>query len=112
LGIIGIHRSSDVAWCLALEDGPGAVLGRWLTLEDPRGESIELRCGSHYRRLPQEAWSDWELPIPRAGEVVILPSPRLRALPSLVPGSDFSITTAFDTLILKLGNEIPHQTVQ
>jgi hypothetical protein len=52
------------------------------------------------------------MPSLRAAEVVLLPAPRLRPLPGLVPGSDFMISAPFDLLQLKLGQDIPHHTVQ
>lgn len=112
LALVGIYRSAEPAWCLALEDAQGAVLGTWLVMEDPREGMLELRCGTHHRRLPLDAWSDWELPVPRAAEVLVLPSPRVRTLPGLIPGADFTLAAPFDALCLKLGAEIPHQTVQ
>ncbi len=112
LAMVGIHRSAEPGWCIALEDGFGAVLGTWMTLEDPREGVGEMRSGSHHRRLPLDAWAGWDLPAPRAAEVVLLPAPRLRAIPGLVPGSDLTVFTPFDAMTLKMGTEIPHLTVQ
>lgn len=112
LAIIGIHRCAEPAWCIALENAQGAIFGTWMVLEDPREGTCELRCGTHYRRLPLDTWTGLDLPMPRAAEAVLLPPPRVRAIPGLVPGCDFSLSAPFDDLILKLGTEIPHQTVQ
>lgn len=113
LAMVGLHRGAGVAgWCLALENVTGAVLGGWLVLSYPQEGSIELRCGSHHRRIPLDTWNGLAVPEPRAAEVVILPAPKLRPIPELVSGSDFSIVAPFDTLSLRLGPDIPHLTVQ
>jgi len=113
LAAVGLHRGGGIAgWCLALEDGVGAVLGGWMVLGYPGEGTLELRCGSHHRRVPLDTWDGLEVPGMRAGEVVILPAPKLRPIPGLVPGSDFSVTAPFETLVLRLGTDIPHLTVQ
>ncbi|HWQ08761.1 MAG TPA: hypothetical protein VN436_06635 [Holophaga sp.] len=113
LAAIGLHRGgAATGWCLALENGPGAVLGGWMVFEQPDEEALQLSCGAHHRRVPMDAWAGLELPALRPAEVVLLPAPRLRPLPGLVPGSDFSVATGFETLGLKLGADIPHATVQ
>jgi hypothetical protein len=113
LAVVGLHRGAGVAgWCLALEDGVGAVLGGWLLLDYPQEGAIELRCGTHHRCIPMDTWAGLEVPALRAAEVVILLAPRLRPIPGLVSGSDFTLVAPFDSLSLKLGSEIPHLTVQ
>lgn len=113
LAAVGLHRGGGHAgWCLALEDGAGAVLGAWMVLGFPEEGALELRCGSHHRRVPLDTWSGLEIPGLRAGEVVVLPAPRQRLLPGLVPGSDFTVSAPFEALSLKLGPDIPHLTVQ
>ena len=113
LAAVGLHRGAGVAgWCLALEDGAGAVLGAWMVLEYPQEGFLELRAGSHHRRVPMETWAGLEVPGLRAAEVVLLPAPKLRAIPDLVSGSDFSLLAPFETLPLRLGTDIPHLTVQ
>ncbi len=113
LAAVGLHRGAGVAgWCLALEDRAGAVLGGWMVLDYPQEGFLELRVGSHHRRAPMDTWTGIEVPGLRPAEVVLLPAPRLRAIPELVPGSDFSLTASFETLTLRLGAEVPHSTVQ
>ena len=113
LAVIGLHKTSNiVGWCLALEDASGAVLGAWMVMDDPREGFIELRCGAHHRQVPLDVWEGLEMPAPRAAEVVILPAPRSRPIPGLVSGSNFSVSSPFDTLQLRLGSDIPHLTVQ
>jgi hypothetical protein len=113
LAVIGLHRSAGIlGWCLALEDASGAVLGGWMVLEYPGEGSMELRCGSHHRRVPFDTWAGLDVPSPRAAEVILLPAPRLRPIPELVPGCDFSVAAPFDVLHLKLGQDVPHHTVQ
>ena len=80
---------------------------------DPPGEGVlELGCGAHRRRVPLDTWEGLEVPRLRPGEAVLLPAPRLKPLPELVPGSDFTVTAPFEVLRLKLGADIPHVTVQ
>ena len=43
---------------------------------------------------------------------MILPAPRLRPIPGLVAGSEFSITAPFDTLSLRLRPEATNLTIQ
>jgi hypothetical protein len=113
LALIGLHRSGGASgWCLALEDSIGAVLGAWMILEYPAEGCIELRCGAHHRRIPLDTWTGLEVPAPRAAEVVLLPAPKLRSIPGMVSGSDFTVSAPFEVLQLKLGKDIPHQTVQ
>ena len=88
------------------------VLGSWMVLGYPEEGSIELCCGSHHRRIPMDTWTGLEVPDLRAAEIVILPAPKLRPIPGLVAGSEFSIVAPFETLSLRLGSEIPHLTVQ
>lgn len=111
LAVIGLHRSAGLAgWCFALEDAAGVVLGGWMVLEYPG--SLELRCGTHHRRIPADAWAGLGIPAPRPAEVVILPAPRLRPMPGLDSGMEFSVVAPFETLTLALGQDIPHLTVQ
>jgi len=113
MAVVGLHQGAGLAgWCLALEDAAGAVLGGWLTLEPPLDDVLELRCGAQHRRIPMDAWSGLEVPELRAAEVMLLPAPKVRPLPALVPGSEFSVVAAFDTLTLRLGGEVPHLTLQ
>ncbi len=113
LAVVGLYRGAGVAgWCLALENVAGAVLGGWMVLGYPQEGSIELRCGSHHRRIPMDTWTGLDVPDLRAAEVVLLPAPKLRPIPGLISGSDFSIVAPFETLPLRLGPDIPHLTVQ
>ena len=113
LAVVGSHRGMGAtAWCLALEDTVGAVLGAWMVLECPQEGSTELRCGSHYRHIPLDTWAGLDVPELRPAEVMILPAPRLRPIPGLVAGSEFSIIAPFDTLSLRLGPEATNLTIQ
>ena len=113
LAVVGFHRGGGMAgWCLVLENAVGAVLGTWMVMDYPREGVIELRCGSHHRRVPLDTWAELEMPVLRAAEVVILPPPKLRPIPGLVSGSDFIVSAPFDALRLRLGPDSPHLTVQ
>jgi len=76
LAVAGLHRGGGVAgWCIALENSVGAVLGTWMVMDYPQEGVLELRCGSHHRRVPMDTWAGLEVPVLRAAEVVILPLP-------------------------------------
>ena len=98
-------------FCWALEDGGSAVLGSWMTDEWPTG-SLELRVGSTRRSTPLKAWEGLELPALCAGEVMLLPPPRLRPLPGLPAGAEVRLSAGFDQLILRLGPAGVHSTIQ
>lgn len=98
-------------YCLALEEAGGAVLGAWLTDEWPTGQ-LELKVGAARRTAPLKAWEGLELPLLRAGEVMLLPPPRLKPFSELVGGAEVRLSAGFDQLVLRLGPEGVHPTVQ
>jgi hypothetical protein len=111
LALIGMGAKT-LGCCLAMEEAGGAALGGWLTLEVPHKGGLELRSEGHHRRVPFSTWEDLELPPVRAGEVLLLPAPKLRPLADLTPGSPFAVAAYFDVLNLRLDPEAPHPTVQ
>lgn len=111
LAVLGTLGGAAAGYCLALEDGGGAVLGAWMVADWPRGH-LELRAGTHRRRVPLGAWEGLALPPLRPGEALLLPPPRLKALPDLEPGTTLAIHAPFETLALRLGLEALHPTVQ
>lgn len=111
LAVLGTPSGGAAGFCLALEDGGGAVLGAWMVAQWPQGH-LELRAGAHRRRVPLGAWEGLELPLLRAAEVLLLPPPRLKPLPDLEPGTTLSLEAPFETLALRLGVEALHPTVQ
>lgn len=111
LAVLGTQAGGAAGFCLALEDGGGAILGAWMLTEWPQGH-LELRAGAHRRRVPLGAWEGLELPPLRPAEALLLPPPRLKALPDLEPGTTFSLEAPFETLALRLGVEALHPTVQ
>lgn len=112
LAAVGWHGGGVAGYCLAVEDAHGAVLGAWLNPDFGFRGALELRVRDHRRAAPMEAWEGLELPRLQPGEVRFLPSPRLRVLPELVPGTAFSLKTSFETLELSLGEELVHPTLQ
>jgi len=112
LALVGLSGGRAAGVCLALEDGPGAVLGGWLVLGPFQQGSLELRSEAHFRRAPLSTWEAFETPPLRPAEVVLLPPSRLRPLADLVPGSPFAVVSPFETLNLRLDSEAPHPTVQ
>jgi hypothetical protein len=111
LAAVGMAGGGIAGFCLALEEGGSAVLGAWMTDEWPTG-SLELRAGSTRRTAPLKAWEGLELPTLHAGEVMLLPPPKLKPLPGLHPGAELRLSAGFDQLILRLGPEGVHPTVQ
>jgi len=111
LAALGLAGGALAGFCLALEEGGSAILGAWLTDEWPTG-SLELRVGAARRSAPLKAWEGLALPLLRAGEVLLLPPPRLKALPNLVAGAEVRLSAGFDQLVLRLGAEGLHPTVQ
>jgi hypothetical protein len=104
LAALGLAGGGIGGFCLALEDGGSAVLGAWMTDQWPTG-TLELRAGSTRRTAPLKAWVGLELPALGAGEVLLLPPARLKALPPLPAGAELRLGAAFDLLILRLGPE-------
>ena len=111
LAALGLAGGGIAGFCLALEDAGGAVLGAWLTDQWPTG-SLELKAGGARRSQPLKAWEGLELPILSAGEVLLLPPARLKALPQLPAGADLRLSVPFEQLRLSLGSEGLHPTVQ
>jgi hypothetical protein len=111
LAALGLAGGGIAGFCLALEDAGGIVLGAWLTDQWPTG-SLELRAGGARRSQPLKAWEGLELPTLGAGEVLLLPPARLKALPPLPAGADLRLSVTFEQLRLSLGTEGVHPTVQ
>jgi hypothetical protein len=111
LAALGLAGGSLAGFCLALEDAGSAILGGWMTDEWPRG-SLELKAGAARRSMPLKVWEGLELPRLRAGEVVLLPPAKLKPLPSLEAGAEVRLSAGFDLLLMKLGPEGVHPTVQ
>jgi hypothetical protein len=82
-----------------------------MTDEWPQG-SLELKAGAARRSMPLKVWEGLELPALRAGEVLLLPPAKLRSLPGLMAGTEVRLSAGFDQLILRLGPEGMHPTVQ
>ncbi len=111
LAAVGLAGGGIAGFCLALEDVRGAVLGAWLSDEWPAG-SLELKAGTVRRSVSLKAWEGLDLPLLRAGEVLLLPRPKLKPLADLMAGAEIRLSAAFEQLILRLGPEGVHPTVQ
>lgn len=112
LAAIGQFGGRPVGFCLAVEDLEGVVLGTWLNLDFELKGCLELRVEGHRRELPFATWEGLAIPALQAGEVLLLPPPRLRPLRGLVAGASFEVRAGFDTLRLSLDRELVHPTVQ
>lgn len=111
LAALGLSGGGIAGFCLALEASGSAILGAWMVDAWPEG-SLELRVGATRRSTPIKTWEGLELPPLHPGEALLLPLPRLKALPDLLPGAEVRVGAAFDTLVLRLGPEGVHPTVQ
>lgn len=111
LAAVGMAGGGIAGFCLAVEESGPAVLGAWMVNAWPGG-SLELRAGAARRSAPLRAWEGLELPTLRPGEVLLLPPPRLKPLPELLPGAEVRVIADFDTLALRCGPEGIHPTVQ
>jgi hypothetical protein len=112
LAILGFHGGAAAGHCLALESHGATLLGAWLAVDEPLEGDLTLQIGGHSRRAPLEGWRGLELPKLRAGEVLLLPPPRLRAWPDLPAGLDIHLRAPFELLHARLGKEPLHPTVQ
>jgi hypothetical protein len=111
LAVLGLAGGTIGGFCLALEEDGSAVLGAWMTDEWPTG-SLELKAGASRRSVSFKAWEGLELPTLHAGEVMLLPPPRLKPLHGLVADAEVRVSAGFDQLNLRLGPEGVHPTVQ
>ena len=112
LAAIGQAGGDVAGFCLALHAGDTAALGAWLLIGEPFGGELRLRAGLHKRHASLGVYEGLELPPLRAGEALLLPPLRLRALPALEPGTGLEVRAAFDALSVHLGPEALHGTVQ
>jgi hypothetical protein len=111
LAAVGMTGGGLAGFCLALEEAGSVVLGSWMTDAWPSG-SLELKVGAARRSVLLKSWEGLELPTLRAGEVWLLPPPKLKALPEWMAGADVLVSAGFDQLVLRLGPEGVHPTVQ
>ena len=112
LAAIGLFGGRCAGFCLAVEDTQGAILGGWVEVDFSWKGELELEAGGRQRTAPLEAWEGILLPTLRPGEVMLLPQPRLKSLPELVPGGEFTVSAGSERLCLRLAKELIHPTVQ
>ena len=112
LAAVGQYGGLPAGFCVALEDLQGAILGAWLEVDFSWTGFLALRAGGRHRSAPLDAWEGLGLPVLRPGEVMLLPPPRLKTLPGLVPGAAFTVEVGGDVLPLSLGQELVHPTLQ
>ncbi len=111
LAAVGLAGGSVAGFCLALEEAGSLVLGAWMTDVWPLG-NLELRVGSARRSVSLKAWEGLDLPALRAGEVLLLPPAHLKPFTELPAGAEVRLSAGFEQLILRLGPEGVHPTVQ
>lgn len=113
LAVVGLHGGAPAGFCIALPtEGGGAILGGWLWVGDLEEGTLELRAAGQSRVVDFSVWEHLEATPLRAGEVLLLPTPRLRALQRLQPGEEVEVRTPFETLLLEAGPDQPHPTLQ
>lgn len=111
LAALGLAGGGIAGFCLALEDAQGTVLGAWMTDTWPTG-SLEFKVGNSRRSVPLKTWEGLALPALHPGEVMLLPPPRLKPLPGLGGDAEVRLGAGFDQLVLRIGPEDVHPTVQ
>jgi len=111
LAAVGMTGGAVAGFCLCLEGGGETALGAWLADEWPTG-SMELRVGTIRRSAPLKAWEGLALPPLHAGEVLLLPAPRLKPIPELLAGAEVRLSAGFEQMVLWLGPEGMHPTLQ
>ena len=111
LAAVGMAGGSVAGFCLSADGVGETLLGAWLADAWPTG-SLELKVGAVRRSAPLKAWEGLLLPGLQAGEVLLLPPPKLKPLPVLAAGAEVRISAGFDELILWLGADGIHPTVQ
>jgi hypothetical protein len=113
LALLGHHPGRPAGICIAAEDNKGAVLGAWMSVETVFEDTLILRCqGVDPQEADLSIWQDLEIPTISAGELLLMPPPAWKTIPSLAPGTRLEIVSAFETLCLKTENEALHPTVQ
>ena len=111
MAAVGQAGGTPAGFCLALEEAGSLILGAWLTDTWPGG-SLELRAGGTRRSVSLRAWEGLELPPLRAGELLLLPPPKLKPFSGLLGGAEVRLSTGFEQLVLRLSPEGLHPTVQ
>ncbi|HJW44114.1 MAG TPA: hypothetical protein VJ463_06640 [Geothrix sp.] len=111
LAAIGLAGGGIAGFCLALEDAQGTVLGAWMTDTWPTG-SLEFRAGPSRRSVPLKTWEGLALPALHPGEAMLLPPARFKPLPDLGGDVEVRLAAGFDQLVLRIGPEGVHPTVQ
>lgn len=111
LALWGQAGLEPAGWTLACLVEGQVALCPWMVAGEGAA-SLELHAGSHRRRIPGDAWSGLSWPRLGPGEVLLLPPPRLRALPALPKGTPLRLRCGPLQMAWTLGVELPHPTAQ
>lgn len=111
LAVVGLAGDAIAGFCLSLAGGGATILGAWMTDEWPTG-NLELKVGGIRRAAPLKAWEGLALPPLHAGEVLLLPPPKLKPFPELLAGAEGRVSAGFDQMTFRLGPGGVHPTVQ
>lgn len=112
LAVVGMAGGAPAGFCLAVPAGSMMVLGGWLQVGGLEEGTLEIRAAGQSRVADFAVWEELEATPLRAGEVLLLPTPKLRPLQRLRAGEEVEIRTPFETLVLEAGAELPHPTLQ
>ncbi len=112
MALVGAYPGKVAGVCLALEDGPGAVLGQWLLLDTRLEGVLHLSLGDAFREVDLAVWHGLGVRSLRPGEVLLLPPPEWQPLPPARAGAHLTVRVDFEAMPLRLWPEGVHPTVQ
>lgn len=111
LALLGQSGRGPAGWTLACLAGLRVALCPWVVLGADAG-ALDFSAGGHRRRIPADAWSGIPWPEVAAGEALLLPPPRLKALPSLPAMTPLRLRCGALEMRWTLGVELEHPTAQ
>lgn len=111
LALWGQAGPEPAGWTLACLVEGQVALCPWMVAGEGAGV-LDFDAGGHRRRIPADAWSGLPWPSLGPGEVLLLPPPRLRALPALPKGTPLRLRCGPLQMAWTLGVELVHPTAQ
>lgn len=111
LAALGWGGGQPAGFCLALPEPDRLILGAWLTVGPIQEGRLLLRAGGHQRSAPLDAWAGLGVEALAAGEVVLLPPPRLRRMPELGVGP-VEVACPWEDLDLRVEGPLGHPLLQ
>lgn len=111
LAALGSWGGRPAGFCLALMEPGRLILGAWMTVSPTWEGRLLVRAEGHQRSAPLDAWSGLALGELSAGDLVVLPPPRLRRMPDLEAGA-LRVICPWETLELRVEGPLDHPVVQ